>query len=45
MKLGAYTAVLHDRPIAAAPAVLADLRSSKDARDDHLGLLAAARAR
>jgi sugar phosphate isomerase/epimerase len=65
VKLGAYTAVLHDRPIAEALAVLADLglesaevnsggflpaphlpiadlRSSQDARDEYLGLFAAA---
>jgi sugar phosphate isomerase/epimerase len=65
MKLGAYTAVLHDTPIAEALAVLsglgldsaeinsggflpaphlpiADIRASRAARDDYLGLFAAA---
>jgi sugar phosphate isomerase/epimerase len=63
MKLGAYTAVLHDKPIADALDVLkdlgldsaeinsggfvpaphlpiADIRASKDARDEYLGLFA-----
>jgi sugar phosphate isomerase/epimerase len=65
MKLGAYTAVLHERPLAEALEILrglgltsaeinsggflpaphlptADIRSSQDARDEYLGLFAAA---
>ena len=65
MKLGAYTAVLHDKPVAEALQVLrdlgldsaeinsggflpaphlpiADIRASKDAREDYLGLFSAA---
>jgi len=65
VKLGAYTAVLHDKPVAEALQVLrdlgldsaeinsggflpaphlpiADIRASKDAREDYLGLFSAA---